>query len=324
MTVPAHDEPTDLSHELLSALNRIFGVHPGYRPVHAKGLTLSGTFTPSADASSLTRAAHANRESTPVTVRFSDSAGIPTVADNDPEGASPRGMAVRFHLGEHEHTDIVAHSHNAFPVRTPEEFLELLHAIAALKGTPSDPGPIQAFLGSHPAAQTYLGLPSHIPTSFATDSYFGVTAFLFTNGAGDRRFGRYRLVPEGGAEYLSAEEAAAKSPDFLFDEVSERVSRGPVRFRLMVQLAESGDTVDDSTAVWPEERPQLELGTIALTARVADEDPTYRKIIFDPVPRLDGIEPSGDPLPMARSGVYLLSGRRRRSDAASTQATGGD
>jgi hypothetical protein len=27
-------------------------------------------------------------------------AGVPTVADNDANGASPRGMAIRFHVGE--------------------------------------------------------------------------------------------------------------------------------------------------------------------------------------------------------------------------------
>ena len=40
------------------------------------------------------------------------------------------------------------------------------------------------------------------------------------------------------------------------------------------------------------------------------------KIIFDPVPRVDGIESAGDPLTEVRSDLYLLSGRRRRADAA--------
>lgn len=80
-----------------------------------------------------------------------------------------------------------------------------------------------------------------------------------------------------------------------------------------MQIAESGDTVDDSTAVWPVDRRQIEFGTVALTERVADEEPEHRKIIFDPVLRVDGIDPSGDPLTLARSGVYLLSGRRRRA-----------
>jgi len=41
--------------------------------------------------------------------------------------------------------------------------------------------------------------------------------------------------------------------------------------------------------------------------------PERRRIIFDPVPRVDGIEASGDPLTDVRSDISLLSGRRRRA-----------
>ena len=111
----------------------------------------SGTFTPSPEAAKLTRAPHANRPSTPVTVRFSDSTGLPTVPDNDPARSGPRGMAIRFHLGEHAHTDIIAHSTNGFPVRTGEEFVEFMHAAAAFgAGRPEAMG---AFLASPPECE---------------------------------------------------------------------------------------------------------------------------------------------------------------------------
>src|SRR5437773_2001933 len=93
--------------DLLDVFDKLAGgLHPGFRPVHARGLMHAGTFTPSAGAGKLTRAAHAARPSTPVTVRFSLSAGIPSIADNDPTGSSPQAMAIRFHLAEHMHTDI--------------------------------------------------------------------------------------------------------------------------------------------------------------------------------------------------------------------------
>src|SRR5271168_2217614 len=107
--------------DLLDALHKLSGgEHAGFRPVHARGVMYSGTFTPSPGAAKLTRAPHAARPSTPVTVRFSLSAGIPSVADNDPMGASPQGIAVRFHLADHVHTDIIAHSVNRFPTRNGE------------------------------------------------------------------------------------------------------------------------------------------------------------------------------------------------------------
>src|SRR3984893_2225098 len=115
--------------DMLGTLDELSGgVHPGFRPAHAKGLMCIGTFSPSPQAAELTRAPHASRPSTPVTVRYSDSTGIPTIPDNDPARSGPRGIAVRFHLADHVHTDIVAHSTNGFPVRTGQEFLEFLRA----------------------------------------------------------------------------------------------------------------------------------------------------------------------------------------------------
>jgi catalase len=303
--------------DLLDALDQLAGgVHPGFRPVHARGVMYSGTFTPSAEAAKLTRAPHAARSSTPVTVRFSLAAGIPTVADNDPREASPQAVAIRFHLAEHVHTDIIAHSVNGFPVRTGEEFLEFIRAAAASGPGAPTPPPIIAFLATHPAAKAFVEAAKPIPTSYARQAYFAITAFKFTNAAGQSRFGRFRIRPEAGTEFLTAEQAAKKTADFLAAELSERLTRGPAQFRVLVQLAEPGDDVSDSTALWPEIRPQVEFGTLAITERVDELAPERRKIIFDPLPRVDGIDSAGDPLTGVRSEIYLLSGRRRRAAAA--------
>ena len=138
--------------DLLGVLDELSGgVHPGFRPAHAKGLMCAGTFRPSREAAELTRAPHTARPSTPVTVRYSDSTGIPTISDNDPARSGPRGIAVRFHLADHVHTDIVAHSTNGFPVRTGEEFLEFLRAAAAFGA--GQPATLGAFLAAHPQRQ---------------------------------------------------------------------------------------------------------------------------------------------------------------------------
>ena len=289
------------------------GVHPGFRPAHAKGLMCTGTFAPSPEAAGLTRAPHANRPSTPVTVRYSNSTGIPTIPDNDPAHSSPRGIAVRFHLADHVHTDIVAHSTNGFPVRTGEEFLEFLRA-AATAGA-GKPEAIGTFLAAHPNAKRFIETPKPIPTSFAREEFFAVTSFKFTNSHGVSRHGRFRIRPEEGAEYLSNEQAAAKSPDFLFEEIGPRLARGPVRLGVFVQMAGEGDDVTDSSVAWAESRPEIPFGTITLTERVNDMEPERRKIIFDPIPRVDGIDTSGDPLSEVCSELYLLSGRRRRKAA---------
>ena len=303
-----------LSRDVLKGFEKVNGgIHPGFRPAHAKGILLTGIFTPSSEASSLTTAPHINRHSTPVTVRFSDFAGIPTVPDNDPQNASPRGCAIRFHLAEHVHTDIVAHSVDTFPVRTAEEFLDFLNALIATDPAGPHPNAIEQFLGAHPSALTFVQIPKPIPTSFARESFFAVSAFRFTNAQGVSRYGRYRVLPVAGNEHLDEAGAAAQTPNFLFDEIQERLAKGPVKFRIVVQLAEDGDTVDDATVRWPEDRPQRSFGEISLTEITPDNAREQQQVIFDPIPRVDGIEASADPLFEPRANVYLMAGRRRRS-----------
>jgi catalase len=303
-----------LSRETIEVFDKANGgVHLGFRPAHAKGVLLRGVFTPSSEAASLTRAPHLQRNSTPVTVRFSDFAGIPTVADNDPQGAGPRGFAVRFHLGEHVHTDIIGHSVDSFPVRTAEGLVEFLNAVIATDPAGPHPNAIEQFLGAHPTAMRFVQIPKPIPTSFARESFFAVSAFKFTKADSMSRYGRYRVLPVAGNEYLNEAEGAARSANFLFDEIKERVAREPVRFRLSIQLAEDGDITDDATVRWPEERPQLAFGEISLTEIAPNNAREQQHIIFDPIPRADGIEASADPLFEPRANIYLMSGRRRRA-----------
>jgi len=300
-----------LTQQILDAFDQLQGVHPGFRPAHAKGLMCSGVFTPSAEAAKLTRAPHGNRPSTPVTVRYSDSTGLPNIPDNDPARSGPRGIAIRFHLDDHLHTDIIAHSFDGFPVRTGEEFLEFLRAAAAFgAGRPEAMG---AFLAAHPNAKRFVEAPKPIPTSFAREAFFAGTAFKFTNSSGASRHGRFRIRPYAGTEYLSKEAAAAKSPNFLFDELGPRLATEAVKLGIFVQVAGSGDDIADASTTWPGDRTEVPFGTIALTTRVDDQVPERRKIIFDPLPRVDGIDASGDPLTQVRADIYLLSGRRRRA-----------
>ncbi len=142
----------------------------------------------------------------------------------------------------------------------------------------------------------------------------------FTNRGGASRFGRYRIVPEAGNKHLSDAETAARGANFLFDEIAERVGAGPVSFRVAVQLAAAGDVVDDATIHWPEDRSVVDLGTVSLDTVVPESGPAQKQIIFDPIPRVDGIEPSADPLLEVRAAIYLMSGRRRRAAGQSNLA----
>jgi catalase len=313
MPLPNDERVVALANDLLAQFHKIFGPHPGFRPAHAKGLMLSGTFRPSPGAASLTKAPHLQRESTSVTARFSNSTGLPEMPDSKPE-ANPRGLAIRFNLADHVHTDIVSHSTDGFPTRDGYEFLEFLRAAAASGPEVPSPKPIDNFLASHPAALRFVQTPKPFPSSLARDTYYGVTAFQFTNAAGETRFGRYRIVPEAGNEYLSGEEIVRENHHY--EELEFRLKQSPVRFKIYVQIAAPDDATDNATIHWPEDRELIELGTVELTSVFPDSLAQQKHIIFDPIPRVDGIEPSADPLLELRAAIYLLSGRERRSAKA--------
>jgi catalase len=269
-----------------------------------------GTFTPTETAKKLSKAPHFNNDSTPIVARFSSSTGIPTLPDTVPDG-NPRGFAIRFKLpsrkdGYRVHTDIITHSTPFFPTHTGEEFLQFFQAVGA--------GNVPDFLGSHPAALAFVQAPKPTPSSLAREKYFGVTAYKFVSADHKETYVRYQIVPEAGEDHLDENALKEKGPNFLYDGVKSLIGEaGPIRFKLCAQIAEKGDKTDDATVHWPEERKVVQLGTIELNGLVEHDAEEQRKIIFDPIPRVPGVETSDDPLLDMRAGVYLISGRERRA-----------
>jgi catalase len=308
MPLSTSDSTNETAKTLFTTLRGVFHTPDSMRPAHARGILLSGTFTPTSEAATLSKAHHFNASSTPVLVRFSNSTGIPTIPDND-ANANPRGMATRFQLpsadGKRQHTDIIAHSTRYFPKRTGEGFLEMLGAIG--NGTIGD------YLGQNPSAATFVQDPKPMPSSFGTEKFFGVNAFKAISADGKETFIRYRIKPVAGESHLSDEEAKSKDPAYLHNEIQARVIDGPVSFTLNAQIAEEGDVTDDATVIWPDERKVVELGTIKIEKVEDENDEKQRTIIFDPVPRVEGLAPSDDPLLDMRASIYLQSGKIRRA-----------
>ncbi len=294
---------------MVDAVNGVFGVHQGARAVHAKGTVLTGTFAASPEAAALTTAPHLQAGSTvPVTVRFSNFAGIPTISDNDGL-ASPRGMAVKFKLADGSETDIVAHSFNGFPVATTGEFRQLLIALGTSKPDTPKPTPLDTFLGDHPIAKTFLTAAKPNPVSFASLPYYAVNAFKLTNADGTAAFVRYQIVPVGGEHYLCDADAKAAAASYLSDEIKKRVGEGPVAFTLVAQIADAGDKVDDPSLAWPADRKTVPLGTITLT-KSAGDDAANKELVFMPNAVPAGIE-AADPMIADRGAVYAASFARR-------------
>jgi len=294
---------------VIDALNGVFGVHRGARPVHAKGTVLTGTFSASPAAAGLSTAPHFQAGVTvPVTVRFSNFAGIPSISDNDGL-ASPRGMAIKFKLPDGSETDIVAHSFNGFPVATTDEFRQLLVALGTSKPDTPKPTPLDKFLGDHPIAKAFLTAAKPNPVSYASLPYYGVNAFKFTNKDGKAAFVRYQIVPSAGEHYLTDADAKAASASYLSDEIKKRVAGGPVAFDLVAQIADADDKVDDPSIAWPADRKTVSLGTVSLTASAGD-DTANPQLVFMPNAVPAGIE-AADPMIADRGAAYAVSFTRR-------------
>ena len=299
--------------QLVDALNGVFGKQqPGVRATHAKGVNLKGMFPASDSARSVSKAPHFQQTSVPITVRFSDFTGLPTIADTD-KLASPRGMAIKFHLPDGSDTDLVAHSFNGFPAATADEFRELLIALGSSGPGVAKPTALDSFLGSHPTAKKFLESQIPPPVSYATVSYFGVNTFKFTNEEGKVTFGRYQIRPTAGEQSLPQAQARSAEPDYLSGEIRERVTSSPVRFKLLLQIADAGDDLDDPSTAWPDTRRQVELGTVEITQAVADNAAADRTLLFLPEALPVGIE-AQDPMIKARQDAYPVSYDRRTNE----------
>jgi catalase len=295
---------------LVDQMNALYGVHPGKRANHTTGAVFAGMFTPSPGADRLSSAAFLTGAPTPLIIRFSNAGGKPDAADQDPSVGGVRGMAVKFQLANRGENDIVALSMDRFSVSTGEDFLAMLQAVGASPpGTPS-PTPLETFLSQHPAAAAFVKAPKPVAVSYGTQPFFGVNALKFINAQGVSTFGRYRLVPESGPAYVSDAEAARRSGTALADNLRAAVAMGPVKFRLLVQVAAPGDPTSDATKVWPDSRPTVELGEIAIT-RALDTKRIENTLLFMPTNLTSGIEVSDDPILQTRTEAYSESYRRR-------------
>lgn len=294
--------------QIVDQMNKVFGTHAGFRANHAKGVVAEGSFKGSPEAAGLSKAVLFSGAEIPVTVRFSDSTGVPNLPDGS-DDANPHGMAVKFHLPDGSDMDIVINSLKFFPVSTSEEFRDLLVAIAQSPPDAAKPTKFQQFVASHPTIPAAFATVA-TPDSFANEAYFGINAFVFVNKAGTKQAVRYQMIPER-VVHLDKAEAAKKAPNFLMEELPARLKQRPVTFRFMAQLAAVGDTTRDPSKPWPDDRKLVELGVLTIDKAVTNSEDAQKKLLFLPGQLTEGIEQSDDPMIDVRNGAYAISFSRR-------------
>ncbi|OUL88027.1 catalase family peroxidase [Paraburkholderia hospita] len=303
----AEDDYASLANQIVDIFYKIYGSHPGFRVNHAKGIVAEGSFVATPAAAALSRAALFDGSSIPFTLRFSNDGGFPAIPDGAP--GNIKGMAVKFHMPGRAEVDIVMLAVKTFPMATGEGFRDLLLVISESPDGAPKPTRLDEFAASHPTVLASFNTAG-TPDSFAHEEYRGLNAFIFVDKAGRRQAVRYIMTPEE-LVYLTADEAARHSADFLIDDLPQRIAKKRVVFHFKAQLAEAGDQTKDPSQPWPNDRQVVELGVLTLHKALANSREVQKDLLFLPTNLPDGIELSDDRMPVIRSAVYGVAFARR-------------
>jgi catalase len=299
--------------QVVSALESTFGVTPGERRNHTKGMCAVGEFVGTAAAAVYSRSALFSGKPVPVMARFSLAGGNPKAPDT---AKTARGMALEFKLPDGSLQHMTMLNTPVFGAAQPQTFLDL---IVAMKPDPAtgkpDPEKIKAFQASHPDSLAQAEFLAHHnpPTSYANSSYFGIHTFKFINRDNHTTLVRWQFVPQDGEQRLSDEQLESSPPNFLEQALIERTKQGPVRWDMIVTIGVAGDPENNPTLAWPTNRQQVKAGTLTITSAMPQAGAACEKINFDPLVMADGIAPTNDPILRFRSPAYAISFGKRLS-----------
>lgn len=316
VALPAAQAQVPPAQAQVDALEGLFGKHAGARRSGAKGVCAAGHFTGLPAGQALSRAGVFDGTRVPVVARFSVGGGNPKASD---KSRSVRGLALAIGAPGAGQWQMALISAPVFFVARPDQFAPFLQVRTPDPATGKpDPEKLKAFNEANPETlrqAAYLA-KAPVPASYATVPYWSTNAFELVNAKGESRFARWQFVPEAGSLGLSDEELKSKPDDFLVDELRARVKQGPVAFAFQFQLAQPGDPITDPTQAWPAEREVVTAGRLVIDAVAPDAGGACDRMTFNPVVLPGGIQPSADPVLLARAAPYALSLGRRLGEAA--------
>ena len=295
--------------KMVAALAPPGGPALGHRRNHAKGICFTGMFESNGAGAALSRAEVFARGQYPALGRFN--LGTPN-ADAADATVRVRGMGLQISTPDGQEWRTAMINAPVFAVSTPREFYELLLASGS-----KDPNALKAFAAANPEFAGFGAWAQKGPWtgSYAEERFNGLNAFVFVNGAGAEQAVRWSLLPAAQPVPVSPEDLAKRGPNFLEQEITERVGSAPQRWTMAVTVANPDDPTADPTKAWPEDRRTVEVGTLIVQKIEAERDGPCREINFDPTVLPTGIRLSDDPFPAARSAAYAKSYDLRTAEA---------
>jgi catalase len=295
--------------KMVDALTPPSGEPLGHRRNHAKGICFTGVFEANGAGSALSHAQVFTRGQYPVLGRFN----LGTADPNAPDATvRVRGIGLRFSTPDGQEWRSAMIDPPIFPVSTPQAFYELLLASAS-----KDQNAMKTFAAAHPEIAAFGAWTKSAPWtgSYAEDRFNSLNSFIFTDSSDAEHTVRWSLLPVTPPISVSPDDLAKRGPNFLEQEITERVRGGPVRWAMVVTVANPGDPSADPSKAWPEDRHTVNVGTLTVQQIQPEQDGPCRDINFDPTVLPSGIRTSDDPFPAARSAVYAKSFDRRTAEA---------
>jgi catalase len=296
--------------KMVAALAPPGGPALGHRRNHAKGICFTGTFEANGAGSELSKATVFERGQYPVVGRFNLATADPNAAD---AMVRVRGIGISIKTPDGQEWRSAMIDAPIFPVATPQGFYELLTASGS-----KDPDAMKKFIGAHPEFTTFLGWAKTAPwtASYAEERYNSLNSFLFVDRSGAAHPIRWSLIPAAQPVPITPEELAKRGPDFLEQEITQRVAAAPQRWTLVVTVANPGDPTADPNHAWPSDRRTIEVGTLTAQQIEPEREGPCLNINFDPTVLPAGITTSDDPFPAARSAAYSRSYNSRTAEAS--------
>ncbi|CAN7667702.1 catalase family peroxidase [Caballeronia sp. LjRoot34] len=299
-------------------------IYPGFRRAHTKGICVAGHFDSNGSGAALSTAPLFVTGTVPVIGRFNTGGSVPAGADAD---QIFHGLGLRFLFPARQEWRMALDDTPIFIVSNATDFIALQ---IASKPDPStmqpDPSKMKAFLSVHPETQRFLDYLAKAPTpsSFANGTYHSINAFRFTNADGATHFVRWQFESETPFTAIDKSTSSKLPPNFLFDDLLQRMHEAPLRWHLILIPSNPGDRTDNATIAWGPGHDRVDAGTLVFDQIATEENGHCRDFNYDPLILPKGVSRSDDPLLPARSAAYAVSFERRaiegpRPDAITLQ-----
>ena len=297
-------------------LSTLGGDPLGHRRNHAKGICLTGEFLANGAGVGFSKAPMFASGRYPMIGRLAIAVQNPMTPD---AAGRVRSLAFRIVAPNGQEWRSGMNNIPFFPVATPAAFYDSLtvNLPDPATGKP-DPAAGPRFVGAHPEFLPFLHWLQTAPwtSSFVDQTYNGLDAFIFVDADDKRRAVRWSMIPTVPPQTATPADLAKMSPDFLQQDLVDKLKQGPVTWHMVLTVAAPGDPTNDATKAWPDDRQHAVVGDLVVSRAEAEADGPCRDLNYDPLILPDGIEPSDDPLLAARSSAYAVSFDRRTAEAS--------